>query len=160
MGKRQTRHGHVFRRRARPARLAGRQRRSGFPHLFAAIGTRYGAGDGRATFNLPDLRGEFVRGWDAGRGVNAGRALGSFEGQSTENHWHGIGNVPSGNDDAMFIERGWSVGYNGNMRHVYGEVNREVRTSAASGNLATGDAIGHAGETRPRNIALLACIKA
>lgn len=36
--------------------------RGQYPDLFAAIGTRYGAGDGLTTFNIPDLRGQFVRG--------------------------------------------------------------------------------------------------
>lgn len=49
--------------------------RSTFASLFAAIGTTYGTGDGTTTFNLPDLRGEFVRGWDAN--VDQGRIFGS-----------------------------------------------------------------------------------
>lgn len=44
-----------------------------YPALYAILGTRYG-GNGVSTFNLPDLRGEFLRGWDHGRGLdpNAG----------------------------------------------------------------------------------------
>jgi microcystin-dependent protein len=41
-----------------------------YARLFNAIGTTYGVGDGFFTFNLPDLRGEFIRGWDNGRGVD------------------------------------------------------------------------------------------
>ncbi|MEX4016975.1 phage tail protein [Haemophilus influenzae] len=37
------------------------------------MGTTFGAGDGSSTFNLPDLRGEFVRGLDDGRNVDGGR---------------------------------------------------------------------------------------
>jgi microcystin-dependent protein len=37
--------------------------RTNYPELFSAIGTVYGTGDGTTTFNLPDLRGQFVRGW-------------------------------------------------------------------------------------------------
>lgn len=37
--------------------------RTSYPELFTAIGTVYGTGDGSTTFNLPDLRGQFVRGW-------------------------------------------------------------------------------------------------
>ncbi|WP_228368206.1 phage tail-collar fiber domain-containing protein, partial [Klebsiella pneumoniae] len=37
--------------------------RTAYAALFAAIGTTYGAGDGFNTFNLPDLRGEFIRGF-------------------------------------------------------------------------------------------------
>lgn len=39
------------------------------PNLYAVLGTRYG-GDGITTFRLPDLRGEFIRGWDHGRGLD------------------------------------------------------------------------------------------
>lgn len=53
--------------------------RTAYAALFAAIGTTYGAGDGTTTFNVPDLRGEFVRGLDAGRGVDAGRVLGAAQ---------------------------------------------------------------------------------
>lgn len=53
--------------------------RTTYSALFALFGTTYGAGDGSTTFNLPDLRGEFVRGWDHGRGVDSGRTLGSFQ---------------------------------------------------------------------------------
>lgn len=51
--------------------------RSQYGTLFSAVGTLFGAGDGVATFNLPDLRGEFIRGLDMGKGIDAGRALGS-----------------------------------------------------------------------------------
>ena len=53
--------------------------RTTYASLFAVIGTTYGAGDGSTTFALPDLRGEFVRGADDGRGVDAGRTLGSAQ---------------------------------------------------------------------------------
>lgn len=44
--------------------------RSIFARLFRAIGTTYGAGNGSTTFNVPDLRGEFIRGWDDGRNID------------------------------------------------------------------------------------------
>ena len=40
--------------------------RTTYAALFTAIGTLYGVGDGSTTFNLPDLRGEFIRGLDDG----------------------------------------------------------------------------------------------
>jgi microcystin-dependent protein len=40
--------------------------RTTYADLFSAIGTQWGAGDGSKTFNLPDLRGLFVRGVDDG----------------------------------------------------------------------------------------------
>ena len=62
--------------------------RTAYSKLFAAIGTVFGAGDGFTTFNLPDLRGEFVRGWDDGRGVDGGRAFGSFQAGMIQSHSH------------------------------------------------------------------------
>ena len=44
--------------------------RSEYPILFAKIGVIYGNGDGSTTFNLPDYRGTFLRGQDAGRGLD------------------------------------------------------------------------------------------
>ncbi|MDD9993217.1 MAG: tail fiber protein [Rhodospirillales bacterium] len=37
--------------------------------LYAAIGTRYGAGDGVTTFNIPDLRGRFALAWGGGQNL-------------------------------------------------------------------------------------------
>ena len=57
--------------------------RTTYAELFNAIGTTFGAGDG-STFGLPDLRGEFIRGWDDGRGVDSGRTFGVSQGDSTK----------------------------------------------------------------------------
>lgn len=53
--------------------------RSVYSDLFNAIGTTYGSGDGSTTFTLPDLRAEFIRGWDNGRGIDVDRQFGSFQ---------------------------------------------------------------------------------
>lgn len=63
--------------------------RTAYAALFAVIGTTYGGGDGFNTFNLPDLRGEFLRGVDDGRGVDANRALGSGQAGQISAHTHG-----------------------------------------------------------------------
>lgn len=39
--------------------------RTSYAALFAVIGTTWGVGDGSTTFNLPDLRGQFLRGYDS-----------------------------------------------------------------------------------------------
>jgi microcystin-dependent protein len=57
--------------------------RATYARLFAIIGTAYGVGNGTSTFNLPDLRGEFLRGWDHGRGVDADRAARTNRGDGT-----------------------------------------------------------------------------
>jgi microcystin-dependent protein len=43
--------------------------------LYAAIGTAYGGNTTSQTFNLPDLRGKFLRGWDHGAGADPDAAM-------------------------------------------------------------------------------------
>lgn len=62
--------------------------RTTYADLFAKLGTTYGAGDGSTTFQLPDYRGEFLRGWDGGRGVDADRVRGSFQTDQNKTHTH------------------------------------------------------------------------
>ena len=68
-------------------------KRADYPALFSLIGTTYGAGDSSTTFTLPDLRGEFIRGFDNGRTVDNGRSFGSFQDKDTStqssSHTHG-----------------------------------------------------------------------
>ena len=64
--------------------------RTTYAALFAIIGTNYGTGNGSSTFNLPDLRGEFVRGFDNGRGADSGRSIASSQGASNASHNHSI----------------------------------------------------------------------
>lgn len=73
--------------------------RTTYADLFAAIGTTYGAGDGSTTFSIPDLRGEFLRGLDNGRGVDSSRTLGSFQNSQFASHSHTFtGNAYGGHD--------------------------------------------------------------
>ena len=134
--------------------------RTAYAALFAAIGTPYGAGDGRSTFNLPDLRGEFIRGWDDGRGVDPGRGFGFGQADDMQQHYHGIGYISPNNDDGAFVVRNWTTTEQHNLQFINGNGNSAIRTLSASSNLSTTNAIDEsAGETRPRNVALLAIIK-
>lgn len=54
-------------------------------NLYNVIGNAYGNGNGSTTFNIPDLRGEFIRGADNGRGVDAGRQIGSNQSDAMRN---------------------------------------------------------------------------
>lgn len=69
--------------------------RTTYATLFTAIGTTYGTGDGSTTFNLPDARGQFLRGLDNGRGVDASRALGTTQASQNLSHTH-TGTVDAG----------------------------------------------------------------
>jgi microcystin-dependent protein len=62
--------------------------RATYSALFTAISTTFGVGDGSTTFNLPDLRGEFVRGWANARAVDTGRAFGSTQAEMIGPHNH------------------------------------------------------------------------
>ena len=129
--------------------------RTVYTNLFAAIGTRFGAGDGHSTFNLPDLRGEFPRFWDDGRGVDTGRVLGSWQSDAIRNitaQMYLYGQDGSSSQGAFGFrkqgERGlvWSRNDNnaGVVMDFWLDASKVVPT---------------AHENRPRNIALLACIK-
>lgn len=141
--------------------------RTTYASLFAAIGTTFGAGDGSTTFGLPDLRGEFARGWDHGRGVDAGRAFGAAQTADEADHYHGTGVFTDGsNDDIELLTRDWSVGGLIPTRLVNGNANAKITgtttgdTSASDKATGTTDALSvGTGETRPRNVALMFCIK-
>tara|TARA_R100000541_G_scaffold2321_1_gene8726 strand:+ start:490 stop:1824 length:1335 start_codon:yes stop_codon:yes gene_type:complete len=57
--------------------------RSTYASLFSAISDDYGAGDGSSTFNLPDLRGTFIRGFANGSSNDADRASRTNRGDGT-----------------------------------------------------------------------------
>ena len=109
--------------------------RTTYAALFAVIGTTFGVGDGSTTFNLPDLRGEFVRGWDNSRGVDSGRAFGSAQADEFKAHTH-----------TQIYYRGGQTDSAGGSTDA--DTLRTTDTGSAGGD-----------ETRPRNIALLPCIK-
>jgi len=62
--------------------------RSTYSALFAVVGTTWGAGNGSTTFNVPDLRGEFLRGWDHGKGTDSGRTFASSQSEMIGPHSH------------------------------------------------------------------------
>ncbi|WP_081998139.1 MULTISPECIES: phage tail protein [Pantoea] len=94
------------------------------------------------SLKLPDLRGEFIRGWDDGRGVDSSRELLSAQGHALQQHTHTVA-VPLRTTDSD----------RGSLDSTYSVDNTQtVTTSGASGNTAT--------ETRPRNIAFNYIVRA
>jgi phage-related tail fiber protein len=139
--------------------------RTAYAALFGAIGTTYGAGDGFNTFNLPDLRGEFLRGLDDGRGVDAGRVLGSAQTSQNLAHTHTGATNSDGSHSHTYTD-GRPVNPPGNglaagsqVPGVWERVDQKTTDAAGSHThtFTTGSTGGT--EARPRNIALLACIK-
>lgn len=65
--------------------------RTTYVDLFNAIGTTFGSGNGTTTFNLPNIQGAVVRGWNgSGSGVDTGRAFGSMQQPQNQQHTHGL----------------------------------------------------------------------
>ena len=121
--------------------------------LFGILGYTFG-GSG-VTFALPDLRGEFVRGYDDGRGVDPSRAFGSTQADQLQGHLHnwaistsGAGGISSGfssgGDNLIY----GNPGVTGSQQHTSDPVNDGTNGSPRYGS-----------ETRPVNVALLPCIK-
>ena len=76
--------------------------RTTYADLFAIIGTTWGEGDGSSTFNVPDLRGEFVRGWDDSKGTDSGRSFASSQGDNNKQHNHTASATSSVSDSGHF----------------------------------------------------------
>ena len=88
--------------------------------------------------NLPDMRGEFVRGFDNGRGVDSGRAIRSFQADEIKAHTH---------DYFLWSPGGW--GYGDGMTNDGIVDNRPAAPTTSTGG----------SETRPRNVAMMYIIK-
>lgn len=122
---------------------------------YPALAQAFGATG--ASFTVPDLRGEFLRGADDGRGVDGGRAVGSLQGDATKVWMNGSskGNNPIGDSSTGIIT------------HQPGAWMAGIETGTWSGNFpnrvtlqaAFDSRYGNGSETRPRNVALLGCIK-
>ena len=109
-----------------------------FSELFSVIGYTYG-GSG-SNFQLPDLRGEFIRGLDNGRGIDSGRAMGSNQGDEFSSHIHNIKTYGFDDDGPTLV------------RNTGGD-------NAGAGNATLPSNSQGGSETRPRNVALVYCIK-
>jgi microcystin-dependent protein len=121
--------------------------RTTYATLFAAIGTAYGVGNGSSTFTLPDMRGEFPRGWDNSRGIDSGRGIGTSQDDQMEQHNHIDSDRPLhtgfGYGTGAFTVRSPADTQHGNVSTVFGN-----RGGTSNSN-----------ENRPRNVALMFCIK-
>ena len=135
--------------------------RTTYAALFAAIGTTFGAGDGRSTFNLPDLRGEFVRGLDDGRNIDGGRRLGTAQGDAIRNIT-GAFDTSKGSWAQQFVDFAETSGafdlIRGNKQWT-GDPNNGGNNLPTGFKFDASRVVPTANENRPRNIALLACIK-
>ena len=133
---------------------------STYAALFSAIGYTYGGSGG--SFNVPDLRGEFIRGWDDGRGVDSGRGFGSAQSDAMRNL---TGGFKFRDDDgaSYAIKLSYANGVFSGVNHYGNPFNSGGSgggQSFSSGvDFDASNQVTTAAEFRPRNVALLACIK-
>ncbi len=120
--------------------------RTSYSDLFSAIGTSCGSGDGSTTFNLPDLRGQFLRGQNDSSGTDPDAAL-----RTSMNSGGNTGdNVGSVQPDEF-------------KSHNHSTINRQLDAAAGSaryqptGVTVTGSEGGN--ETRPKNVSVRYYIK-
>ncbi|HCC5808705.1 TPA: tail fiber protein [Escherichia coli] len=118
------------------------------------------------TNKLPDLRGEFIRGWDDGRGIDTGRSILCMQGYATEDHAHGLPSRSTIVTDATinfyfdesWVNSGTDIIKRGNTNDAglpapdYGTFKTYKQSVAGLGAAAS--------ETRPRNIAFNYIVRA
>jgi microcystin-dependent protein len=123
-----------------------------YPNLFAAIGYTFGGGG--SSFNVPDLRARFIRSWDDGRGLDPGRGFGSNQGAGITSHRHYVINSASRTQNlsaSNFIS--------GNYNPININNFKPNLSGIATGDANQGNSSPSGSESRPTNVALLACIK-
>lgn len=119
--------------------------RTAYAALFAVLGTTYGNVDAN-TFNLPDLRGEFLRGVDSSAGNDPDAASRTDRGDGTTG-------------DNVGTKQGNQIQSHTHNTRVapVGGANNNAQGTGQTGTVATDPAGGN--ETRPRNVSVIFCIK-
>jgi len=145
--------------------------------LFSIIGTTFGEGDGNLTFNIPDFRGEFIRGWDNGAGIdpdagsrtainngNSGDNIGSIQDFMMQKHKH----IDSGHTHLYYRYAALDGSGTNPLRDLsviwYNTNGVSTSTNSASfgdpSNSGTGAGTPkHSNEIRPKNISARFCVK-
>lgn len=126
-----------------------------FSALYAVIGA-----------TLPDLRGEFIRGFDDGKGTDSGRAIRSSQTDQNKQHNHTATSTSSVTDNGHTHNLLFGIGSFGGSSGAQtprdsGTTTNRLSTATTGITVATSTSIANDGgnESRPRNIALLMCIK-
>ena len=129
-----------------------------FSALYAIVGA-----------TLPDLRGEFIRGWDDGKGTDSGRSIRTTQSDDNKSHTHTTNTTTTTNGNSTKLLEGEFQG----EAHTFAPTGIFSNNGASSRDFDDGggcrvklDATHNHGmtnsggtESRPRNVALLACIK-
>lgn len=163
--------------------------RTDYERLFNTIGITFGEGDGDITFNVPDLRGRFVRGWAHGsendpdrdnrttsaEGGASGDRVGSYQSNAFEIHKHNFQGNHGGTSNVNLNHNHGVPGAENRKFEVMHNPLQDIRAAVERG---TNSRLGNhnhsftpsgsitipttgltSTETRPKNIYLMYCIK-
>jgi hypothetical protein len=131
-----------------------------YPDLIAAA-PGFAVSNGDGTFTLADLRGRFLRGLDPSGAVDPGGATRAIGDEQLD----ALQNIPWGNGFAAPHYPGWPISSTGALQVYYHGTTAPTMTGTLTGwrlgvisyNAANVARVGT--ETRPRNVAVLYCIK-
>lgn len=149
--------------------------RTTYAALFALIGTAYGQGDNSTTFNVPDMRGKFARGWDNSAGNDpdrasrtacttggaTGDAIGSCQAYANASHTHtasvtdpGHTHTVPGHDNDGSGDKRYASGLSFSAASGVQETSLSATTGITVGNSSTGG-----NEARPINVNFIYIIR-
>lgn len=116
--------------------------RTTYSTLFAATGVHFGGGDGASTFNLPDLRGRFLRGVDGGAGQDpdAARRTSSKPGGATGDAVGTFEDYATARPRTQF-----TTDTQGSHTHANGDWNRLMRHTGMNTTTSNGDSTDGSG---------------
>lgn len=129
--------------------------RTTYAALFAVVGTSFGTGDGSTSFNVPDLRGQFVRGWDhsAAQDPDAASRTALLSGGATGN------NIGSYQTDAFKVHSHGAYGHQYSRFYNGSGAAHDTIDAFSAGAGYTGNFNDGGNETRPENVYLMYIIK-
>ncbi len=137
--------------------------RSANPTLFGLYGTKYGAGDGSTTFNLPNPQGYATRIFDSTGAIDPGRTIGDFQGDTVKahRHLHGVGVTTGSPAPFVYGTSATDVpGASGSTAHTDSNtVQEQGYTSLADATYASPSLGTQAAETRGKNMSFNLIIK-
>ncbi|QZA57004.1 tail fiber protein [Pseudomonas sp. 2hn] len=131
-----------------------------YPDLAAYLGGAFNKGnEPEGFFRLPDTRGEFLRGWDHGRGVDPGRGVGSWADDSLLDHQHAVISADAGTGKMPF-EANVAGSATGNLGATARTTGSSVLLATLVSSVFAPAAAKGGTETRPRSLAVMWCLKA
>jgi len=126
-----------------------------YAELFALYGITYGAGDGTTTFQLPDMRGLFMRVWDHSKGIDPDSAARTNRGDGVVGDF-----VGTKQEDALQEHSHGSAAASAGSHPVGGGTGASSPDINDKQTLTTGTAGNYSSETRPINIYVRMIIRA